>query len=50
MLASMLLGSIPTIVIGSFVARKVRPRGIQLALASVLLFVGVSTIFPFVAH
>ncbi|MBJ7433309.1 MAG: sulfite exporter TauE/SafE family protein, partial [Microbacteriaceae bacterium] len=27
MLASMLLGSIPTIIIGSFVARKVRPRG-----------------------
>jgi uncharacterized membrane protein YfcA len=50
MLASMLLGSIPTIIIGSLLARKVRPRGIQLALASVLLFVGVSTIFPMVAH
>ena len=50
MLASMLLGSIPTIIAGSFLARKVRPRGIQIALASVLTFVGVSTVFPFVAH
>jgi len=50
MLASMLLGSIPAIVIGSFLARKVRPRGIQIALASVLLFVGISTIFPFASH
>ncbi len=47
MLASMLLGSIPTIIIGSFLARRVKPRGIQIALALVLLFVAISTIFPF---
>jgi uncharacterized membrane protein YfcA len=46
MLASMLIGSIPTIVLGSFLARKVKPRGIQIALACVLLFVGISAIFP----
>jgi uncharacterized membrane protein YfcA len=46
MLASMLLGSIPTIIAGSFLARKVKPRGIQIALACVLLFVGISAIFP----
>jgi uncharacterized membrane protein YfcA len=50
MLASMLLGSIPTIIIGSFIARKVKPRAIQIALASVLLFVGISAIFPFASH
>lgn len=47
MLASMLLGSIPMIIIGSFIARKVKPRAIQIALASVLLFVAISAIFPF---
>ncbi len=46
MLASMLLGSIPMIILGSFLARKVKPRGIQIALACVLLFVGISAIFP----
>jgi uncharacterized membrane protein YfcA len=46
MLASMLIGSIPTIVLGSFLARKVKPRAIQIALACVLLFVGISAIFP----
>lgn len=50
MLASMLIGSIPTIVIGSFVARKVKPRAIQIALASVLLFVAISAIFPLAEH
>lgn len=50
MLASMLLGSIPTIIVGSFIARKVKPRAIQIALASVLLFVGISAIFPFASH
>jgi uncharacterized membrane protein YfcA len=50
MLASMLLGSIPTIIAGSFLARRVKPRAIQVALASVLLFVAISAIFPFVAH
>jgi uncharacterized membrane protein YfcA len=50
MLASMLLGSIPTIIIGSFIARKVKPRAIQIALASVLLFVAISAIFPFASH
>ncbi len=49
MLASMLLGSIPTIIAGSFLARRVKPRGIQIALASVLLFVAISAIFPFAA-
>jgi uncharacterized membrane protein YfcA len=47
MLLSMLIGSIPTIIIGSFLARKVKPRAIQIALASVLLFVAISAIFPF---
>ncbi len=46
MLASMLLGSIPAIVLGSFLARRVKPRAIQIALASVLLFVAISAIFP----
>ena len=46
MLLSMLIGSIPAIVIGSFVARGIKPRAIQLALAAVLLFVAVSAIFP----
>jgi uncharacterized membrane protein YfcA len=46
MLASMLLGSIPTIIAGSFLARRVKPRAIQIALASVLLFVAISAIFP----
>ena len=50
MLASMLLGSIPTIVLGSFLARRVKPRAIQIALACVLLFVGISAIFPFAEH
>jgi uncharacterized membrane protein YfcA len=50
MLASMLLGSIPTIIAGSFLARRVKPRGIQIALASVLLFVAISAIFPFGSH
>lgn len=50
MLASMLLGSVPTIVLGSLLARKVKPRAIQLALASVLMFVGISAIFPFASH
>lgn len=50
MLASMLLGSIPTIVLGSYLARRVKPRAIQIALASVLLFVGISAIFPFAEH
>jgi uncharacterized membrane protein YfcA len=50
MLVSMLLGSIPTIIIGSFIARKVKPRAIQIALASVLLFGGISAIFPFASH
>ena len=50
MLASMLLGSIPTIIAGSFLARRVKPRGIQIALASVLLFVAISAIFPFASH
>lgn len=50
MLVSMLLGSIPTIIVGSFIARKVKPRAIQIALASVLLFVGISAIFPFASH
>ena len=49
MLASMLLGSIPTIIAGSFLARRVKPRAIQIALASVLLFVAISAIFPFAA-
>ena len=47
MLASMLLGSIPMIILGSFLARGVKPRAIQIALASVLLFVAISAIFPF---
>jgi uncharacterized membrane protein YfcA len=46
MLASMLLGSIPAIVAGSFLARKVKPRAIQISLAAVLLFVAISAIFP----
>jgi len=46
MLASMLLGSIPAIVAGSFLARKVKPRAIQICLAAVLLFVAISAIFP----
>jgi uncharacterized membrane protein YfcA len=50
MLASMLLGSIPTIIVGSFLARRVKPRGIQIALASVLMFVAISAIFPFASH
>lgn len=50
MLLSMLIGSIPAIIIGSFLARRVKPRAIQLALASVLLFVGVSAIFPMASH
>jgi uncharacterized membrane protein YfcA len=50
MLASMLLGSVPTIIAGSFLARRVKPRGIQIALASVLLFVAISAIFPFASH
>lgn len=44
MLASLLLGSIPAIGAGSLLARKISGRGIQIALATVLMGVGLKTL------
>ena len=44
MLASLLVGSIPAIVVGSLVARKVSGRWLQVALALVLVAAGVKTL------
>lgn len=44
MLLSLLAGSIPAIVIGSLLARKVSGRWIQIALAAVLIAAGVKTL------
>ena len=44
MLASLLVGSIPAIVVGSLVARRVSGRWLQIALALVLVAAGVKTL------
>ena len=44
MLMNLLLGSIPAIGAGSFLARKISGRGIQIALATVLMGVGLKTL------
>lgn len=44
MLASLLVGSIPAIVAGSLLAQKVSGRGIQIALAAVLMGIGLKTL------
>ena len=45
MLISLLLGSLPAVVVGSLLARKVPSRVIQLLLATLLLLTGLKTIF-----
>jgi hypothetical protein len=45
MLASLLVGSIPTVILGSMLARKIPGRWIQMALALVLLAVGMKIVF-----
>lgn len=44
MLASLLAGSIPAIVAGSYLAQKMTGRGIQMALAVVLMAIGLKTL------
>jgi len=44
MLASLLVGSIPTVLLGSLLAGKITGRGVQLALALVLLAAGVKVL------
>ena len=44
MLASLLMGSIPTVLLGSLLAGKIHGRAIQIALASVLLIAGIKVI------
>jgi len=44
MLASLLLGSIPTVLVGSLLAGKIPGRGIQIALAVVLLAAGIKVL------
>jgi len=44
MLASLLSGSIPAIIAGSLLARRISGRWIQLALALVLISTGVKTL------
>ena len=44
MLASLLVGSIPTVLLGSLLAGKIPGRGIQIALALVLVAAGVKVL------
>jgi uncharacterized membrane protein YfcA len=44
MLVSLLAGSVPAIIVGGMLARSVSGRGIQIALAFVLVVVGVKTL------
>lgn len=44
MLMSLLAGSVPAIMAGSLLAKKVPPRGIQMGLAAVLMLAGVKTL------
>jgi uncharacterized membrane protein YfcA len=44
MLVNLLLGSIPTVILGSFLAKKISSRALQISLATVLLLVGVKLI------
>jgi uncharacterized protein len=44
MLASLLVGSVPAIIVGSLLARKVSGRWLQVLLALVLIAAGVKTL------
>lgn len=44
MLANLLMGSIPTVLLGSLLARKISARAVQIALAVVLIVTGVKVI------
>ena len=44
MLASLLAGSIPTVILGSMLAGKISDRWIQIALALVLIAAGVKVL------
>jgi uncharacterized membrane protein YfcA len=44
MLINLLLGSIPAVILGSYLAQKVSSRNLQIALAFILLLVGLKVI------